>query len=207
MPRVSGLPAALAVKGRAFRHHIACFALAQQVHGRARRVAQVRDRALGRKTLVAHKGAGQARVQQRLEGIGPRSGLAQQAAFFLVLAGAGALRGHVGFKARSVGGKAAFFGHVRNNVQGEAISVVEFEAEVAGDARFARGLEGGQLFVQQLQAFLQREGKALLFLKHGAGDKIGMFRQFGIGVAHDLRDLAGHFVHEGLVYAHEGGKA
>ena len=41
---------------------------------------------------------------------------------------------------------------------------------------------------------------------HRAGDKVGVFDQFGVGVAHNFGNLAGYLVHKGLVDAHERGK-
>ena len=54
---------------------------------------------------------------------------------------------------------------------------------------------------------MQGEGEALFFLMHGASDKVGMFGQLGIGIAHHFSNLAGHLVHEGFVHANERGKA
>ena len=124
-----------------------------------------------------------------------------------MVAGAFALFLHVFFKTFGIGAETALFGHVGNDVQGKAIGVIQLEAEVAGNQRRAAGLEGGQFFFEQIQPLLEREGEALLFLKHGAVDKVGAFHQFGIGIAHNLGNLARDLVHERLVHAHKRGKA
>ena len=84
--------------------------------------------------------------------------------------------------------------------------VVQAETEFSGDFRCALPLQALQFVIKKTQTVFKRLRETLFLLIDHAADEFGAFRQFGVGVAHDLRDAPGHIEKEGLVHAEKRGE-
>ncbi len=97
-------------------------------------------------------------------------------------AGVGLLFGHRRFEAAGIDRDAADFQRVLSQIEREAVSVVEFEGNFAGQT--VAGTEACRRFVQQFQAAHQRFAEAGFFQLQGLADQRLGAGQFGIGRAH-----------------------
>ena len=163
------------------QHHLAGFARFQTLH--LRPIAnKSHDRASGCGVFIATE----------IDAAFQFHGVTQVYAELARRTGAVALRFHGGREAGFVDGEAAFTCHVRSEVHGETVGVVQLEYGFAGDSSAFQRRNGA---FEQGHAVDQCFGEALFFLAQHPGHVVASRAQFRVGLAHDSVEIC-HQVRE-----------
>ncbi len=201
--RITALAAGRAVEGCAVGHGIAFLPGDESLHGQAVLIEQGGEAARAGKGVVTEKFALEAVFEQGLEARGHilfAGTLPRGAGALLLLA-------HIVVETRLVSLEAALFRHVVDDVEREAVGVVEPESGFAGNDRLALGGEGVHFLFKHGKALVERGREAFLLLAHDARHEVGAGAQFRVALAHDLHHLEGGLVEEGVLHPHEAAKA
>ena len=189
---IAGLSAGFAVKGGHGADHIAGLTGNKPLDSLAVGGNKRIDPALRRQLVIAHK----ARLHAGFEQFQEQHGRVGLAGALPGLFGPGLLLGHGGPVAVLIGRDATLAGHIVDDIQREAVGVVELEGELASDDRLAGRSHAVEFLGQNGQPLIQGDAEPLLFLAHHPLHKIAAGTKLRESLAHDIDHHAGSLIEE-----------